>query len=86
MKDKVYEERDVLDKFGVEPNRVVEVMGLMGDAIDNIPGVPGVGEKTAVELIKEFGSIENLLKNLEKVKNRNSERPLRQYRTRTPEP
>jgi len=78
MKDKVYEERDVLDKFGVEPNRVVEVMGLMGDAIDNIPGVPGVGEKTAVELIKEFGSIENLLKNLEKVKNRNSERPLRQ--------
>lgn len=68
MKDKVYEEKDVLDKFGVGPDKVVEVMGLMGDAIDNIPGVPGIGEKTAVELIKEFGSIENLLRNLEKVK------------------
>lgn len=68
MKDKIYEEKDVLDKFGVGPEKVVEVMGLMGDAIDNIPGVPGIGEKTAVELIKEFGSIENLLKNLEKVK------------------
>lgn len=68
MKDKVYEEKDVLDKFGVGPDKVVEVMGLMGDAIDNIPGVPGIGKKTAVELIKEFGSIENLLRNLEKVK------------------
>ncbi|MEK6692852.1 MAG: DNA polymerase I [Nitrospirota bacterium] len=68
MKDKVYEEKDVMEKLGVGPDKVVEVMGLMGDAIDNIPGVPGVGEKTAVELIKEFGSIENLLRNLENVK------------------
>ena len=68
MKDKVYDDKVVLDKFGFGPDKVVEVMGLMGDAIDNIPGVPGIGEKTAVELIKEFGSIENLLRNLEKVK------------------
>lgn len=68
MKDKVYEEKDVMEKLGVGPDKVVEVMGLMGDAIDNIPGVPGVGEKTAVELIKEFGSIENLLRNLDNVK------------------
>ncbi|MBI5199651.1 MAG: DNA polymerase I [Nitrospirae bacterium] len=68
MKDKIYEEKDVLDKFGVSPDKVIEVMGLMGDAIDNIPGVPGIGEKTAVELVKEFGSIENLLRNLERVK------------------
>jgi len=68
MKDKVYEERDVIERFGVGPDKVVEVMGLMGDSIDNIPGVTGIGEKTAIELIKEFGSIENLLNNLEKVK------------------
>jgi DNA polymerase-1 len=68
MKDRVYEEKDVMEKLGVGPDKVVEVMGLMGDAIDNIPGVPGIGEKTAVELIKEFGSIENLLKNLENIK------------------
>lgn len=68
MKDKVYEEKDVIERFGVGPDKVVEVMGLMGDAIDNIPGVAGIGEKTATELIKEFGSIENLLKNLEEVK------------------
>jgi DNA polymerase-1 len=68
MKDKVYEEKDVVERFGVGPDKIVEVMGLMGDTIDNIPGVPGIGEKTAVELIKEFGSIENLLKNLDKIK------------------
>lgn len=68
MKDKVYKEKDVIEKLGVAPDKVVEVMGLMGDAIDNIPGVPGIGEKTAVGLIKEFGSIENLLNNLERVK------------------
>lgn len=68
MKDKIYQEKDVLKRFGVLPDKVVEVMGLMGDTIDNIPGVPGIGEKTAIELIKEFGSIENLLKNLDKVR------------------
>jgi DNA polymerase-1 len=68
MKDKLYDEKAVEEKVGVEPERVVEVMALMGDKIDNIPGVPGVGEKTAVELIKEFGSLENLYKNLSRVK------------------
>ncbi|MBC8485520.1 MAG: DNA polymerase I [Bacteroidetes bacterium] len=54
-------------KFGVGPDKVIEVLGLMGDASDNIPGIKGVGEKTAISLIQEFGSIDNLYKNIEKV-------------------
>lgn len=68
VKDKTFTEEDCLDRFGVEPARVVEVMGLMGDATDNIPGVKGVGEKTARKLIAEFGTIENLLTHLQDVK------------------
>ncbi|HEY5595260.1 MAG TPA: DNA polymerase I, partial [Nitrospiria bacterium] len=65
MKDKVYRMDEVRERFGVEPEGVVEIMGLMGDSIDNIPGVPGIGEKTAVDLIRRFGTIENLLGRLD---------------------
>lgn len=68
MKDKTFQVPDVKERFGVPPDKLVEVMGLMGDTTDNIPGVPGIGPKTASQLIDEFGSIENLLKNVEKVK------------------
>ena len=68
MKDKTFQVPEVVERFGIPPEKVTEVMGLCGDASDNIPGVPGVGEKTAARLIREFGSIEELLKNLEKVK------------------
>jgi DNA polymerase-1 len=67
LKNKTYGEKEVIEKFGVPPDKVVEVLGLMGDASDNIPGVPGIGEKTAIALIKEFGSINNLLQDIEKV-------------------
>jgi DNA polymerase-1 len=67
MKEKRFKVDQVIQRFGVPPKQVVEVMGLSGDAIDNIPGVPGIGEKTAIELIKAFGSIENLLAHLEQV-------------------
>jgi len=67
MKEKKFRVDEVIQRFGVPPEQVVEVMGLSGDAIDNIPGVPGIGEKTAIELIKAFGSIENLLAHLEQV-------------------
>ena len=67
MKEKSYGVEDVIQRFGVRPEKVVEVMGLAGDAVDNIPGVPGIGEKTAIELIKTFGSIENLLAHLEEI-------------------
>lgn len=56
---------EVKEKFGVEPERVVEVMGLMGDSIDNIPGVKGIGEKTATLLIQRFQSLENLFSHLD---------------------
>jgi DNA polymerase-1 len=68
MKDKRFGVEEVIQRFGVRPEQVVEVMGLAGDAIDNIPGVPGIGEKTAIELIKTFGSIENLLAHLDEIR------------------
>ncbi len=62
-----YDFQKVVDKYGVTPNKLIDVKGLMGDASDNIPGVPGIGEKTALELIKKFGSIEGIYENIEKV-------------------
>ena len=55
----------ILEVYGLEPNQLIEVKGLMGDTSDNIPGVPGVGEKTALNLIKEFGSIASIYEKLE---------------------
>ncbi len=61
------DEKDVLEKFGVKPEQVIDVLALMGDASDNVPGVPGIGEKTATTLIQEYGSFENVFKNLDKI-------------------
>ena len=63
----IIDEKGVFDKFGVTPDKVIEVLGLMGDKVDNIPGIPGVGEKTASALIQEYGSIDNLYKNIDKI-------------------
>jgi len=57
----------VKKKFGVAPNRVVDVLGLVGDTSDNVPGVPGVGEKTAIPLVQKFGRIEDIYKNINKI-------------------
>lgn len=67
LKNRYFGVDDVKERFGTEPERVVEVMGLMGDASDNIPGVPGIGEKTAKALIEEYGTIEKLLANVDKI-------------------
>jgi len=67
MKDEVFGPAEVEKRFGVPASQVVEVMGLAGDSGDNIPGVPGIGPKTAQRLIQEFGSIENLLSALNKI-------------------
>ena len=68
MKNKFINEEDVHNKFGVEAGKVIDVQALAGDSTDNVPGVPGIGVKTAAELIKEYGNLENLLKNANKIK------------------
>jgi len=67
MRDRRIGAAEVRERFGVDPAQVVDIMGLMGDTIDNIPGVKGVGEKTATILIQRFGSIENLLGRLDEL-------------------
>ncbi|MBN1365567.1 MAG: DNA polymerase I [Syntrophaceae bacterium] len=69
MKDKTYDAAAVKEKFGVGPDKVVEILGLMGDTSDNIPGVPGVGPKTAQKLIEEYGTLEKVIRNAENLKN-----------------
>ena len=79
MKGKVSRRDEVIDRFGVPPEQVLEILGLAGDTSDNIPGVPGIGEKTACALIQEFGSIENLLNNIDQVKGKKRQENLREY-------
>jgi DNA polymerase I len=74
MKNREIGLAEVKDKFGVTPEQVPDVLGLAGDSSDNIPGVPGVGDKTAKKLIQEYGSIEELLKSADKVKGKLGER------------
>lgn len=67
----IYDPEKVTERFeGLGPEKVVEVMALMGDSSDNIPGVPGIGEKTALRLIQEFGTVEDLYKNIDRVKSK----------------
>ena len=63
----VYDKESFIKEYEVTPTQFIDVKGLMGDKSDNIPGVPGVGEKTAFKLIKEYGSIEEVLKNIENI-------------------
>ncbi|MFH0808916.1 MAG: DNA polymerase I [Pseudomonadota bacterium] len=67
MKDVVLGLPEVRGRYGLEPRQVADVMALVGDAIDNVPGVPGIGEKTAVKLIQRFGSVEELLASLDQI-------------------
>src|SRR5688572_4969761 len=64
----LYDARGVEERFGVPPARVVDVLALVGDAVDNVPGVPGIGDKGARDLVREFGSLESVLENADKVK------------------
>jgi len=64
----IYDEKKVSERFGVGPKMITDIIALMGDDADNIPSVPGIGEKTAASLIKEFGSVEKLLSNIDKIK------------------
>ncbi len=68
MNEEVFTKEKVVKKFGVEPQKIPDLLALMGDKVDNVPGIKGVGQKTAVEIIKKFGSVEEILKNWEKFK------------------
>lgn len=61
------DERGVMDKFGVAPDRVIDVLALMGDKTDNVPGVAGIGEKTAIPLVQQYGSVEEIYASIEKI-------------------
>ena len=67
MKSKVIGEKEVIEKFGVKPSQVIDVQSLAGDSSDNVPGVPGIGVKTAAELINKYKTLENLLKNASEI-------------------
>jgi len=64
----IYDQKKVIERYGVNPEKIPDIIALMGDAVDNIPGIPGIGEKTATGLIKDSGSLNNLLKNLDNIK------------------
>ena len=68
MKNKFISEEDIEKKFGVDANKVIDVQALAGDSSDNVPGVPGIGVKTAAELINKYGNLEKLLKSIHEIK------------------
>ncbi len=67
MKDKILDKNYILERFGIEPRRIPEFMALAGDVVDNIPGIKGIGEKTAKEIVSKFENIEELLQNTHKI-------------------
>lgn len=76
MKEKIYSREDVKDKMGVYPEQIVDYLSLIGDTSDNIPGVAGIGPKGAQNLIEEFGTLENILANIEGIKNKRNQNAL----------
>ena len=64
---RVYDAEGVMERYGVPPELVTDLIGLKGDTSDNIPGVPGIGDKTAAQLLQEFGSLEEVLANVDKI-------------------
>ena len=81
MKQREIRRDGVLEKFGVGPERVIDVQSLMGDSSDNVPGVPGIGPKKAAELINQFGSLDELYNHLDDIKNERTRNLLRDNRT-----
>ncbi|WP_053957538.1 DNA polymerase I [Inediibacterium massiliense] len=74
-----YDEQNFMNQYEVTPKQFIDVKGLMGDKSDNIPGVSGIGEKTAIKLIKEFESVENLLENVDQVSSPKLREKIREY-------
>src|SRR5207248_11536004 len=78
--DVIVDEKSVEEILGVPPERVIDIMSLMGDTVDNIPGAKGIGEKGATELIQKYGSVENALDHADEVPNKRYREALQQQR------
>lgn len=68
MKDRAFGSEDVVEKFGVGPEKMIDLQAMAGDSVDNVPGVPGIGVKTAAQLLQEYGDLETLLERAEEIK------------------
>ncbi|WP_026584599.1 DNA polymerase I [Bacillus sp. J33] len=75
-----YTPAHIKEKYGITADRIIDMKGLMGDSSDNIPGVPGVGEKTALKLLKEFGTLEELLNSVDKVSGKKLKEKLEEFK------
>jgi DNA polymerase I len=75
----VYDRNRMIEEFGVTPTQFIDVKGLMGDSSDNIPGVPGIGEKTAYKLIQTYGSVENVLEHINEISGKKIKENLLEY-------
>jgi len=80
ISEKLIDYDTIKQDYGIEPEQIIEVMALSGDSADNIPGIPGVGEKTAINLIQQFHSIENLFENTDKVTKASVKNKLEQFK------
>lgn len=79
-KNEMYRDAEVKERYGVSPRQFIDVLALMGDASDNVPGVPGIGEKNAIALIQEFGSLESLYENISKVSGKKRKENLTEFK------
>ncbi|MGI6712507.1 MAG: DNA polymerase I [Bacillota bacterium] len=75
-----YDDQAVNDRYGISPGQISDLKGLMGDPSDNIPGVPGIGEKTALKLLHQFGTVDNILENLDQVSTKRLQEKLIKHR------
>src|SRR5690606_7162425 len=79
MRDVVYGPEEVEAKFGVKPSQMRDLLALMGDSVDNVPGVPSIGIKTAAELLRQFGSIDEAYKRLDEIPKKRTREALAQH-------
>jgi DNA polymerase I len=77
QRDILFDSKAVEEKFGVPPDKILDMMALMGDSSDNIPGIPGVGQKTASSLVMEFGSLEGIIENVDKISRKKVQESIR---------
>ncbi|MCP4655382.1 MAG: DNA polymerase I [bacterium] len=79
-RDKLYDPQGVTEDFGVPPTQVIDVLALMGDSVDNVPGVPGIGEKGAKKLVAEYGSLDELFEHAAEIKRKSYREALQNHR------